>query len=226
MKEKLPTNRGDQTREALLSAALQIFGDVGFDAASNRRIADAAGVNQALIGYHFGSKQGLYLAVFESIAERMATHMMPVAARLLERLEGVDGSTPDRLEISVGCLETLLAAALGLFGEGVEKGWIRLVIHEQQKPTRAFEILWDGMMGRMLELLSRLIGLARDQDPRAESTRLQAMMLIGQLLVFVTARSTTARHMGWDHIGPAQLSAIKEQMLVNVRAQFGGEIAS
>ncbi|HET6470821.1 MAG TPA: TetR family transcriptional regulator, partial [Pseudomonadales bacterium] len=44
------STRGDQTREALIDAAIEIFGRDGFRAASTRSIADAAGVNQALIG--------------------------------------------------------------------------------------------------------------------------------------------------------------------------------
>ena len=59
------TDRGDQTRSALIKAALAEFADKGFHAASTRLIAQSAQVNQALIGYHFGSKEGLYLAVLE-----------------------------------------------------------------------------------------------------------------------------------------------------------------
>ena len=40
-------SRGDQTREALVAAAMDIFGRDGFHAASTRAIARAAGANQA-----------------------------------------------------------------------------------------------------------------------------------------------------------------------------------
>ena len=80
MTETKPSSRSDQTRETLILAALQVFGRYGFDGASTRAIAKAAGVNLALIGYHFGGKRGLYLAVFEHIGRQMQQRMVPVAA--------------------------------------------------------------------------------------------------------------------------------------------------
>jgi AcrR family transcriptional regulator len=52
-------------RERILSNAERVFGAHGFDGASIRQIAEAANAPVALIGYHFGSKAGLYRAVFE-----------------------------------------------------------------------------------------------------------------------------------------------------------------
>ncbi len=46
-------------KERILSAADELFGTVGFDAATTREIAEKSGVNKALIHYHFQSKQGL-----------------------------------------------------------------------------------------------------------------------------------------------------------------------
>jgi AcrR family transcriptional regulator len=218
-------SRGDLTREALLSAAMEVFGRAGFDAAGTRAIAERAGANQALIGYHFGGKKGLYLAVFESIAEQMAQRMLPVGASLRARLEGVDDTTSDHREISLAAMETLIGAFLDMLGQGMESGWVRLVIREQQDPTPAFEILWEGMMKHMLGLLDQLIGLALGQDPDSENTRLRAMTLIGQVMVFVIARTTTNRHLGWDNsLGEDQLAAIRTQINSNIRAQFGGEL--
>ncbi|MDR2170742.1 MAG: TetR/AcrR family transcriptional regulator [Planctomycetaceae bacterium] len=49
-----------ETRNAILTAACELFGEHGFDAVSTRMIADKAGVNLGGIHYHFGSKGGLY----------------------------------------------------------------------------------------------------------------------------------------------------------------------
>ena len=58
-------------REQILSAADQLFGEVGFDAASTREIALRSGVNKALIHYHFRSKEGLFLAVLDRYYQRL-----------------------------------------------------------------------------------------------------------------------------------------------------------
>lgn len=54
---------GDRTRAALLDSALEEFAAKGFAGARVRDIAARAGVSKDLIAYHFGSKDGLYLAV-------------------------------------------------------------------------------------------------------------------------------------------------------------------
>ncbi|MCP4657706.1 MAG: helix-turn-helix transcriptional regulator, partial [bacterium] len=46
------------TREALLEAATELFAERGFDGAKVEAIARRAGVNKAMISYHFGGKQG------------------------------------------------------------------------------------------------------------------------------------------------------------------------
>lgn len=55
---------GEQSRERLLHAALELFADQGFARTSTREIAEAAGANIAAISYYFGDKAGLYRAVF------------------------------------------------------------------------------------------------------------------------------------------------------------------
>lgn len=61
-------NADGDSREKLLAAARDEFVAHGFRGAAIRRIADAAGVTAAMIHYHFGGKQGLYLAVMENAA--------------------------------------------------------------------------------------------------------------------------------------------------------------
>ncbi|MCR5856698.1 TetR/AcrR family transcriptional regulator [Mesorhizobium sp. J428] len=53
------------TRMRILHAAEAEFADHGFDGVSVRQIALHADVPVALINYHFGSKEGLYRAIFE-----------------------------------------------------------------------------------------------------------------------------------------------------------------
>ncbi len=55
----------ESARERLLSSARTLFSAGGFSATSTRAIAEHAGVNIALIAYHFNGKEGLYDAVLE-----------------------------------------------------------------------------------------------------------------------------------------------------------------
>jgi TetR/AcrR family transcriptional regulator len=61
---------GDRTRAALLDAALEEFAANGFAGATVRDIAQRAGVSKDLVAYHFGGKDGLYLAVQQAWLRR------------------------------------------------------------------------------------------------------------------------------------------------------------
>lgn len=54
-----------KTRASILDAGKQALLDGGYSGLSTRKIAEAAGVPLSQIHYHFGSKQGLVLAVLE-----------------------------------------------------------------------------------------------------------------------------------------------------------------
>lgn len=49
------------SRERILAVAEEVFLVSGFDGVSVRELTEAAGVNIALVNYHFGSKRNLYL---------------------------------------------------------------------------------------------------------------------------------------------------------------------
>lgn len=59
------------TREKIIEAARQHFAEFGLQHASVRAITKLAGVNSALIRYHFGSKDMLYKEVIEGCAASM-----------------------------------------------------------------------------------------------------------------------------------------------------------
>lgn len=53
-------------RQQLIDAAMRLFSVQGFDGTTTREIAEAAGVNEAIIFRHFPSKEALYWAVVSS----------------------------------------------------------------------------------------------------------------------------------------------------------------
>lgn len=61
--------RGEQARQQLIAAAIEMFGEYGIQGATTRDIAQRAGQNIAAITYYFNSKEGLYLAVAQWIAD-------------------------------------------------------------------------------------------------------------------------------------------------------------
>ena len=60
-----------------MMAARELIVERGWSSASNRAIADRAGVNLALINYHFGGKRGLLAAVLDQAAVEIAVGYGP-----------------------------------------------------------------------------------------------------------------------------------------------------
>jgi AcrR family transcriptional regulator len=63
--------RGRSTRAQLLVAAADVLSQQGHKAASMRAVAERAGTRLSLVQYHFGSKQGLLLAVLDDLTEQL-----------------------------------------------------------------------------------------------------------------------------------------------------------
>lgn len=61
------SKEGDETKRKILKAAKKEFADKGFNGARMSSIAALAGVNQALLHYHFESKENLYRSIFQNI---------------------------------------------------------------------------------------------------------------------------------------------------------------
>jgi AcrR family transcriptional regulator len=73
---KPPTPKGERTRRAIIEAALELFAETGYHGTSLMAIGQRAGVSHATVLYHFGSSQGLLLAVLDERLARFdaATH--------------------------------------------------------------------------------------------------------------------------------------------------------
>jgi TetR/AcrR family transcriptional regulator len=73
-------DRADQSRARILEAAILEFSENGLAGARTEQIAEAAGVNKALLYYYFQSKEALYTAALESVAERVVASSMAAMA--------------------------------------------------------------------------------------------------------------------------------------------------
>ena len=73
--------RSADTRARILEAALSEFALHGLAGARTERIATAAGVNKALLYYHFDSKEKLYVAALEMIASKVRDSTLSVFLR-------------------------------------------------------------------------------------------------------------------------------------------------
>lgn len=102
------TNTSADTKARLVEAALATLETEGFARATSRTIARRAGVNQALVFYHFGSLDGLLLAALDATSDARL-------ARYREAFAGVDS------------LDRLVALAAEVYREDRESGHMTVV---------------------------------------------------------------------------------------------------
>ncbi len=72
--------RKAETRARLLAAAADLFADQGVDAVSVDAVAEAAGRTSGAVYAHFGSKQGLLLALLDSWRDAVRTVLLAEVA--------------------------------------------------------------------------------------------------------------------------------------------------
>jgi AcrR family transcriptional regulator len=82
MRRRTQAERRADTRGRLLGAARSTFAERGYHASSAERISDQAGCTKGALYDHFGSKEGLFLALLdEQYASRIAqARQMPAVA--------------------------------------------------------------------------------------------------------------------------------------------------
>ena len=209
--QRAQRDRGADTRAQLIEAALDVFGRLGFEGASTREIAKAAGVNLAAIAYHFGGKEALYLAVAEhvagSIAARIGATIVAVGAPTSIADAGAARDALGRL------IETLIDVMLGA---AEAQCWARFIVREQMQPTAAFDVIYRFMNGAA-EVATRLVAVALGQAEAAE-TRLRVIAMFGQVLIFRVAHALVLRSMQWREIGDTERAMIRRIVLDQIDA--------
>ena len=112
-----PRPQADETRTRIVDAALQALRSDGIAGVSARAIARHGGFNQALIFYHFGSVEGLLVAVARRESERRSALYAPALREVtsLPELVAVARRLHDEefAAGSVAALTQMLAGAVG-----------------------------------------------------------------------------------------------------------------
>src|ERR1035438_1201457 len=88
------TSKSEATRALILEAALRVFRERGFQTATMREIAAAAGVAVGAAYYYFDSKDALVMAFYEQSQEQMAPALDSILASswtFEARLRGIIG---------------------------------------------------------------------------------------------------------------------------------------
>jgi AcrR family transcriptional regulator len=216
-------DRGAQARAALVQAAIQIFGESSPDNASVREIAARSGQNIAAISYHFGGKQGLYLETMRYVAQLIEARFSGMLQAAEEFLETGSLRPAECLEH----LGRLLEHSVANSKDAEMVTLSSIIVREQTKVTDAFDLLYDGILGRLHRLGERLTAAYVTGSPQHPGFSVHYHALLSQALGFRLARATVIRSSGWKDIGRKEEAEIRavvlkhaELVLKGLRAEY------
>jgi AcrR family transcriptional regulator len=205
--------RGDETRHRIIDAALELFGEHGFEGASTRDIATRAGVNAPALQYYFENKEGVYRACVEALADEALKTFGPAIEHAREMMRG----NADTAELIDAFLRIQAAIADGAFAKASKPGRRLFFAREQAgyEPESATQILAcrirEPLNDVSAQLVARISGRAAD-DPL---TLIRTFSLHGQLVIFHVAHRSMLSMLGWKSIDAEKA----EQLKVIVREQ-------
>lgn len=86
---------GKETQERIIQTAGPLFAQNGYDGTTSKAICQQAGVNMAAVNYHFGSRDGLYIAILEEVQDYLLN------IDVLKKLAQQEGTPRQKLELFV-----------------------------------------------------------------------------------------------------------------------------
>jgi TetR/AcrR family transcriptional regulator, regulator of cefoperazone and chloramphenicol sensitivity len=208
--------RGDETRAQIITTALKVFGERGFDQASTRDIAAKAGVKTPALQYYFDSKEGLHRACAQYIIGRALPTLKPSIDRAQEAAQ--TGSK----EIALGALEELLDALTDSLADPGTDSWSRFIMRDKRGGAGpGVEVIRDELSYPILEAVTGLVACITD-CASGEINRLRTLLILGQIHWMNARREEVFRIMRWSKLDTAKLSVIKQTVREHTRLVLNG----
>ena len=188
---------GKETRALIIECAGNLIGNLGYEKVTSKAICQMAKVNLAAVNYHFGSRDGLYLAVLEEV------HNYFISLDALQRLYASDCTSKEKIE---RFFDFFLESVLD------EKSWhVKVWAREVLAPSSFVkQVLSEQALPKIsvvMKIFSEYTGLAED-DPKLYTCYFSAM---SPLMMGAFIRRNNMEEIA-PHIGNAarQTKLIKE----------------
>lgn len=213
--------RGEETRAKLIESALRLFGERGFNGASTRDIATAAGVNAPALQYYFNNKEGVYMACVEYILERIWEQL----AKPIEQAEQVlaEHATDDQQLID--SYLTLLGAFIGFIHDSPQASDWRLFMAQEHTglgPDGSVELMNQRLHQRIRVVTTGIIARLTGVPAEDERTLIRTFALNSQGMVFRVLRRQVLGGLGWDSIDLERMQSVRQVLLEQTRLTLRG----
>lgn len=207
--------RGEETKLSIINAALDLFGELGYDATSTRMITQRAKANISAIGYYFGGKEGLYMAVIESIMSDSDKYLKT----LFESADKFSLKSKISKIQSFKILDIITESLAEMFVKSEEsKSWAKLIIREQANPSEAFDMLYEDKIKPLQELYCKVVASILEIAENSTEVKIMSHALFGQILSFAVSREGFLRMMGVKELSDKDVKLVKEILIQNSRS--------
>jgi AcrR family transcriptional regulator len=201
------TRNGGATRTRLLDAAERLVAAHGVEALSLRAVAAAAGArNTSAAAYHFGTRDQLLDALFE-------TRMGPINARRLTILEEAGGARRASLRALVRALVDPLVASLDLRPGSTHYGRFLAAYLASPGAGERFTALGEPVLEGLQDVTA---GLFRHLADVPEPVRNHRVELAGDMVVAAVAGFERDRDRGGAVATPTLLAAMLVDSIVGM----------
>lgn len=213
--------RGEETRARLIEAAVAMFGERGYDGASTRDIANAAGVNSPALQYYFDGKEGVYLACVEHLITLLWRKMGDTVQEAEQALAEVDTGDQALIEVSLGILSAVVST---IQDSPQTTAWRAFLDRHQaglcpESATSAFEERFKTRIGNVIrQLIARLAGFPVED----ERTVIHSMALFTQGLAFKVQKPKLLEALKWTAIDQKEMELVREVILAQARFTLEG----
>lgn len=195
----LQHDRDHPTRERILDAALDAFSQHGFDGATTRAIASAAGVNLGLLSYHFQGKEDLWRAAVNQAFDALR-------AALGDDLRSAQ-DLDDRARTAL-----LIRRYVRFVARHPE--FVRLMHEEGKRDSERMHWLVDNHVKPLYQALSQLIARAQGTGRLADVDPLHLhYILVGAVALIFHQAPECRRMTGRDPMDDAVVEAHAEALV-------------
>ncbi|WP_133648699.1 CerR family C-terminal domain-containing protein [Paraburkholderia flava] len=207
--------RGDETRRRIIEAAVDLFGEHGFDGASTRDIAARAGVNAPALQYYFENKEGVYRACIEAFADEAWEKFGPA----IEHAHEVLRTEADREALIEAFLRIQATMADKILVNAHTPGQRLFFAREQAgyEPASATQILMHRIRKPLNDVSAALVGRITGRAADDPVMLVRMLSLHGQLMIFHVAHRSALTLLGWESFDADKIALLKSTMGAQTR---------
>ena len=199
------TPGGLATREFIIEAATDLFGQHGYQGVTVRQLTLAAKVNLSAITYQFGGKEELYRTTVEALMERIGGLIgAPVQALRV----AVDEAGADRAALRLAAQTFISDWAQLVLANGDVQRRLPVLAMELVAPSPVFPIIYEHFYRRLYEALGGLIGAALGLEPGSLELSIRVHGVASLMLGFVASERVLWRSLDWEGYSPARVAQL------------------